>query len=385
MTGFFLKLRNGLKDSHSGRYLSMLLRELAFGDPDTFARIFLPRDRLKALKNGGLQIEAEWGYPGALGGRFADLAVLAGGEPLVLVEVKEDDVNSAANPAQLADYIDYVRAHPGCRFFHLSRYSPTKLHTQAIRAATAQFLAVKSMRYRDLYAALRESPREFSRLLVDYLEDIGVASYQVLDIDDNKVRFFLVHSLGFKYNTGLGRLYSNGAVGELPAIVKTMFDNMEALAEWIRDSNPDAIGQRFSRKYRPEPVFDLKALAGALAKQEEEVGMLPGRPGRFVQSGAMQFSALGKIKSQKWLYVEVRMGLVIDAAAAKPVTLSLSAAFYGDGVETEWETKQLTHFPTEAKAHKHFSRLIDKAREAALAEDAKGLHAAALKSFKVPS
>jgi hypothetical protein len=78
MSGFFYKIRGLLRAEYSGRYLAVLLRELAFWHPETFAEIFeLSRDLKYALKEKKAVVELEWGFEGRRQNkRRADLVIL---------------------------------------------------------------------------------------------------------------------------------------------------------------------------------------------------------------------------------------------------------------------------------------------------------------------
>jgi hypothetical protein len=275
MAGFFADIKNR---PVGGRFFALLLRELASegkAERRAFAKIFgLSGEQYGALLKEHVQIEKEWPIPNG-SRKIADLAVLIGGEPILLIEVKEEDVNNPANEAQLENYVNYIRERKAMTgFVHVSRYSPTDRDMEIIERAKREGLPVRNLRYQNIYEGLSdESP--FCRMLRDYLEDIGVASYQTFNIDDSQVRFFLVHSLGLKYKHGLGKLYSNDAVNQIPEIISKMFNNLEVIAEWIRDSNRQSIPQRFARRYVPVQEFELKALDRALSKNSEEIGGCP--------------------------------------------------------------------------------------------------------------
>lgn len=247
---------------------------------------------------------------------------------------------------------------------NVSGYSPSNRDNQLIETAKGEGLQVRSLRYRNIYDGLSdESP--FCGMLRDYLEDIGVASYQTFDIHDSRVRFFLVHSLGLKYNHGLGKLYSNDAVNEIPKIISKMFNNIEVIAEWIQESNRQSIPQRFSRRYVPVQELELKSHGRVVSKRSEETGELPGKTGQFVKSGTMYFYAEGKIKSKSWLHLEVDIGLKMDPIGENPVDVELTATFFGDGLKPQYASKRLANLPTEVAAQSYFSKLIKRAHEVA--------------------
>lgn len=96
----------------------------------TFARIFrLSRNDTRALQKDAAQVVHERRFQ-AKGGktRIADLAALQASHPIFLLEIKEDDVASPTNAAQLADYMDLttsssVSIDRQTHFVHVSRYA----------------------------------------------------------------------------------------------------------------------------------------------------------------------------------------------------------------------------------------------------------------------
>ena len=226
MAGFFFNIQSLLGAKYSGRYFSLLLRELAIQDKKAFARAFeLSKGQRDALLRGDVQIEREWRFDVGGQRRHADLALLHGGEPTLLIEVKEDD---PPNLEQVRAYLDYVRAQAGgTRFVYVSRYPATPDEQSALKEAVLNGLPVRSLRYRDIYQSIEPGASPFACLLLDYMEDIGVASYQVIDLEAKEVSFFLAQALGFPHLHGLGRLHSQHAVDELPYIFRKMFGNLE--------------------------------------------------------------------------------------------------------------------------------------------------------------
>jgi hypothetical protein len=117
VTGFLFKIRRLFQAKCPGRYLALLLRELAFQDPKAFAAVFkLGSDYRHALQQRDFQLESEWNFVGSNSKRRrAGLALLVHGCPILLVEVKEDDVKSPGNSTQLTDYVGYPGAPRECR------------------------------------------------------------------------------------------------------------------------------------------------------------------------------------------------------------------------------------------------------------------------------
>ena len=352
MTGFFYGIRSMLSLQFSGTYFRELLRELAFQEPADFAKIFeLSREQRKALMCGQYQIKREWRFIGKRGNRrHADLTLLDGGEPILIVEVKEDDVNNPENKAQLEDYLELITSLEGqARFAHVSRYSPTRADRDAMVAAGRDI--ARSYRYRDVHAGLSDDPkkkRPFARMLSGYLKDIGVTKYETIDLvnERKEIAFFLAQALGFPHKTGLGKLYSRNAVLKVPEIVGKLYGNAEVLGEWLKNSNPSLLRHRSSRKFRPYPVYDLKALARALNARpadSDDEGEIPGLYGQFVRAGTVYFyahCAIGpgddEAKSGNWLYVQLGFGLTLERKPEDreaPVSLSIYAGFEGNGLK----------------------------------------------------
>ena len=404
MVGFFIRVRGMFSADYSGRYMSTLLCELAYQDPVAFSRIFgidaATRDN---LRSGALQIVPEWSFRvDGRSDRRADLAILRGGEPVLLVEVKEDDVASKRNPAQLADYLALVGMRKGAtRFAHVSRYSPTVGDAAAMRQAEAKGLSVASLRYRDFYGALEKSGKEFCRLFCDYLKDIGVATYKTIDFESEtkELTYFLVQSLGFPHKHGMGKLHSQRAVDGMPDTLAKLLGNLEVLGEWVQNPNASLFRHRFIRRYRPRQIFDVASLKKALASCDGDLAEMPGN-GKFVKSGFVDFSAHGAIgggtagedgegTGSEWLTCEIGVSFSIETKPAEkglPPAMTFYACFYGAGLnwtKTYSAKRGGASYPSESKAMQIYRRLLTDAVGKAIAIDGDTRHPA-LRNFVVP-
>ena len=93
MTGFFFDIRGFFDQRYSGRYLSLLLRELGRREPRTFADMFkLPKELKRSLCSGELEVDREVRFKSGQRTRIADLALLRAGQPIVFFEIKEDEL-----------------------------------------------------------------------------------------------------------------------------------------------------------------------------------------------------------------------------------------------------------------------------------------------------
>jgi hypothetical protein len=404
MSGFFSDIRSLFDAKYSGRYLALMLRELGRREPELFARVFdLHPNVCKSIRKGEMKIECEWHFETKQGAkRRADLAVLEGGEPILLVEVKEDDVKSPRNPEQLADYLSMLSAAAASsdrqiRFVHVSRFSPISEDRAALQKAKNVGKSVDSLRYREIYEALQQDCGPIGYMLREYLEDIRVASYSAIDLAPEKhgksLACLLTDMLGFPDRAGLGKLHSDTAISHVPDLFTILFGNLEVLADWVKEHNQNIFHTRFTRGFRPVPHFRLHALQKAIGDTKGTDGpdQLPGERGQYIQSGAVQFYAYGKISktiSNDWFYVEI--GYAFDIATGtisknknQPVRPRLYADFVGRDFECYKPTNSLKRFPAETEALKKLHDCIKAARQQALATT-RGPIREAFRNFKIP-
>jgi hypothetical protein len=350
-----------------------------------------------------MKVECEWHFETKQGAkRRADLAVLEGGEPILLVEVKEDDVKSPRNPEQLADYLSMLSAAAASsdrqiRFVHVSRFSPISEDRAALQKAKNVGKSVDSLRYREIYEALQQDCGPIGYMLREYLEDIRVASYSAIDLAPEKhgksLACLLTDMLGFPDRAGLGKLHSDTAISHVPDLFTILFGNLEVLADWVKEHNQNIFHTRFTRGFRPVPHFRLHALQKAIGDTKGTDGpdQLPGERGQYIQSGAVQFYAYGKISktiSNDWFYVEI--GYAFDIATGtisknknQPVRPRLYADFVGRDFECYKPTNSLKRFPAETEALKKLHDCIKAARQQALATT-RGPIREAFRNFKIP-
>ena len=404
MTGLFADIRRYFQQDYSGRYIAVLLRELARHDPHSFSEVI----HYAAGKSGqdwkqvrsavkiGSEFQTEYGFDGAQGRRKADLAIIFRNEPLLYLEVKEDDVK---NPKNLAQVLDYVRTE--VPFVYLSRFAPEPADQQAIDEAKRRGQPVASIRYRDIHRVLGRTRTHVAKMVREYLEDIHVGTYVPIDLD-RQLASCMTQLLGFPHQHGLGRLHSNESVGLFPKLIQRMLDNVEYAAEWVHQANRKSIQTRFTRKMWLEPEFDLSGLSKSVQKGTDAIGPLPGS-GRYVKGGCVVFYGIGTLRtsapSQYFLNAELGFGLHMKRgtrsrpsaakslhAALPLVQCYLYTQFRGtklDPDSTQSATEYLKKFPAESTALKHFHKLLSKSHERAL-QLANGAVLTALKEFRVP-
>src|SRR5579872_473796 len=98
MSSFFKSIRGYFKAEYNGRYFSILLRELAQNEPDSFCRIVISarneshniwKELTDGIINGELSADCEYHFHvrKKTKTRRADLAFLRGNDPVALMEV----------------------------------------------------------------------------------------------------------------------------------------------------------------------------------------------------------------------------------------------------------------------------------------------------------
>jgi hypothetical protein len=257
-----------------------------------------------------------------------------------------------------------------------------------IDKAKSNGICVISVRYRDIHAKVVSQSTPFAIMMKDYLEDIGVASYQPLTINSSSVKFFLTQALGFPHKQGLGKLHSRSAIEELPKIMRQMFSNLEAVGEWVRDANRDAFSQRFTVKYKPRPEYDLKSLRKIIPDDcNQDAAELPAQAEKYIKSGTVIFYAWGGLANAPWLGLELGICLSIEKNPKdkkKAVSASMYAAFVGGGMESYASSNVYSKFPSEETALNNFRNLISTSLDIARGEATNTNHKDALKRFVIP-
>lgn len=407
MPGFFHDIRGYFGAKFSGRYLSVLLRELARHEPQSFLQIINKIDghlsdqhALKevrsALNYGTFDADCETTFQIDGRRRRADLEISIEGATRAVFEIKEDDIHGARNGTQLADYIELARG--GTLVTHLSRYAPERGDMRRLEEARERGYPVVSLRYRDIYQALSNVEGPIAQMLCDYLEDIGVTSYREIPAEDySSLAFGLVKMLGFPHRHGLGKLNSDQAISAFPGMLQTIFGNLEYLGDVVRARNSRLIGTRFTRGFRPHPYLKLDKVAKDLQKYPPEEGCideLSDDYGQFVDSGFVEFYAHGRIRSSnsaeptprngKYLYVSI--GLSFDLQRNRKgqlINFRSGAGFYGSDLDLVWHSKRHQKFPTEKQALRSVHDNLQRTHEEAL-RIIKGPYLRTLKEFELP-
>lgn len=395
---FFRVIQGHLKDRFSGRLLALILCELGRQEPEAFLSFlaggnpgFVPPPVARSILNRQVQFEREWPYKSRLSGsrRAADLAVLLDGSPIVLLEIKEDDVASPGNPAQLKDYLHYIETEPQPpSFVHLSRYTPISALPGLTEAARTG--RVRDLRYRHLYTAMRKHMQDgpLARMVYEYLEDIGVNSYKSIDLDEDRIALTLLvtQMSGFSHRNSLGRLHSAANVLRGPELLKVLLGNAVSLGDWFAEENRSLLKQqprsRFvvNRRYRP------KLLTRAVASHGDSDNLMHPDPSA-VGEGTLIVYASASLPSAptekgRWAYLELGFLVRVSSVEKERAQLALYGQItWSGGGEVYSEGEWLDAFPSEAEAtaemRSHLKNILRTGRNRAS-------HPAALDDLRVP-
>jgi hypothetical protein len=269
--GFFRSIRSYFRQQYTGRYFSVILAELARFEPQAFAKIILaagiklPKTHLQSLRTGEFTINLEWWFPGKK--RRADLALyLSPEKPILLLEIKDEDGRppNANRVAQLNDYVRFVELKKrealepeDCtHFLLLSRYIPTDDDARVLQKAKAKKLPVGELRHGQILNILAGSGNTITRMVLEYLEDVGMTYRQVnLKQDRKPLMYMATRLLGCP--SQFGRTSGAPSIEALPKLMEIFFGNLAVLGDWVRSKNRTVIPLRFRRHLLIEPDYDL--------------------------------------------------------------------------------------------------------------------------------
>jgi len=413
MTGYLSDIRSFFDKKYDGRYFSILLRELARHEPQSFALIInfvadqVPkkgnknrwrdgwRNFGKDIRAGNFDVDIESRFPGKSGkNRRADVAFRdESGKPLLLIELKDEDHKSSGNEMQLDDYLSYTPQLVGwVPFIHISKHFEPNAFARIKKLQENYGRHVASLRYHDIYAALstaalNKASAPIANMICNYLEDIGVGGYREINVkkDNKHYAFLLSQMLGFPNRHGLKVKHSRDSVNDIPETFKKLYGNLDVIGDWVLEANP-AVKQSFIRKFSISPNLNTKKVLKE-ARNITKIEIEPFEVHRLVESGEVFFFATGPIphsaKSKGWLNIEFGFNFVVEVGTPE-VSLYVYSAFYADShkyaVGYEF---QLCNRYDAASVGKLFRSVLIKSKTVA-EKELSGWHKTAVKQFKIP-
>jgi hypothetical protein len=390
MTGLYFDIRNCFDSKYSGRYLAILLEKTFERQRGVLLGLMrkagLRSELIDELKTRSAVVtpRTEHRLRGASGDRRADLAILINGTPRILVEIKEDDVGSKSNAAQISDYLRWIRMskEPKVAFIIISRFPLKEKERVQVESARLKSLPVYELRYHEIVSALKHSDQEPpAQMLCEYLEDIRVTTYRSLELHKNgadrtAMMLLLNQMLGFPHAHGLGRLNSDNALSKGPSLITQVMNNLQIVGERLQIQNRYLTKVRPTREFVVIPHFDLQRLHGTIGKflgqnpmSARKPDRIPGSRGQFVRSGEVDFFLKQRLQADRWLYLCA--GIIFNLNRIKSnssLKWHLWAGFQWPGTENDYfyDTKTLDRYPTEEKFLAEVRKLVKKSRDAAL-------------------
>ena len=420
MSSFFQSIRNYFKTKYDGRYFSVLLRELAQNEPNSFSSIIdhiaessqlsIWKQISREIHDRTLEPVCEHKFQGRTQRRRADLTFLRGEKPALLMEVKEFDHLNPENPEQLSDYLRQVSAEQ-C-FVYIYRFLPQPEICQKIAHEQQRKRPVGFISYDKIYSALKtltNQNRPLATLVRSYLEDIGVGVYPDIDLkhkDRTAAMFVLVQMLGLSQYNRMGRLQGDQSVRAGPDLIKALLGNIEVVGEWIKAANTKSITNRFTRRLWINPHFNHKKLRRALGASGNTTDELPDGIWPYVEGGTVSFVSTGSIGTKKKkgkgrvsgprpsnrrsLYIEVGLRLELKKED-RAVGVSVYAEIHSFDFGKKWELPygetycelRLPSFPKQDAALRAFQRVLKRSKKKA-DKNAKPPVRAFLGKFNIP-
>lgn len=312
MNSLFANIRSYFKSEYQGRYFGIILFELARNEPEIFGKIFRLKKSEYPTNKNSIQPNIEWSFTHRGKRARADLALIdSTGQPILLIEIKEDDISvKEKNRAQLIQYINYARENSKTinkiRLAYVSRFAPDENILSLIEGSKETAYEV---RFRDILKGLKISTGPLGKLVRNYLEDIGVATYRhinISSIEGKALTFMTAKMLGFPHSGGLGRNNSVATISTIPDLMQKFFGNLELVGDWVRSSNKDLFSQSFTRDFISRPQYDERTLRNALSNTDHEIS--------HAKHGHVNFHCRGTIKTatKKWAYAELGYNIYLE-------------------------------------------------------------------------
>jgi hypothetical protein len=265
MVGFFKQVQNKFNASYAGRYLGSILEDLGRHDSSSFGAVIKASGINLPIAIEAAIIKQNWPFQGLVKNRFADLAVLTpGGEPLVIIEIKERDGKDKSNERQIQDYIRFLKKYKKAKgktrwFLFVTRYEPRPDDEHELAKAEKQGFRIRRIRFAKIHEALSPA-RPIARMVREYMEDVGV-TYRDLDFDFIKPLKYLTATTTNVSAKGLGNLEGAKTVGRAAELFDTFLNNAQVLMTWLQELNKDVVkSQRPKTNFSARPNYNLKSL-----------------------------------------------------------------------------------------------------------------------------
>jgi len=228
-----------LRSRNSGRFIQLVLLELAKREPKTFEKII--REKISGIPLGSFVVQREYSCD-SIDQRFADLAILSKGssEPLVLIEIKYDDTfirqNVNQKSDQLTSYINECKKKH-CALLILSKDILSTKDVKTIEKARNAGLKICNSLLGEFGEQFKNSAKStIAHMFYDFLKDKGLIMQKI----DKDMLYKFFHRLVNPWS-GAGKIqalsFAQGGAGNFQQLLNNMSVVSNSMARVLSSSN----------------------------------------------------------------------------------------------------------------------------------------------------
>jgi hypothetical protein len=271
-------------------------------------------------------------------------------KPIVLIEMKYEDHETAATHKQIADYLQYCQSE-NVQFRYITQFSDiprndTELLQRQKYKGICSHITYETI-YRILIPHAARSP--IIRLFCEYLRENTAMFEPIRDIA--ALKLMMVRSLGIAHFHGLGRLHANDRVlSGIPRVFQQSLHNMEALSNATRRAiEGEYFRQSSVIQYTFKPEFSRRSVANWLDKIDDDWISFDSKLIRYGYYYVYSNNRIATADSNDYLYLEFGMYYYLDTSErSSPLSSYLYSSVYGKGASGE---------PTYCEARNALNRL----------------------------
>jgi len=308
MKSFFNSISSYFSSSYGGRYISIIISEIAKEEPVIMNCIL---ENNKFNKNKHIVV-TEYCYKK---GRKSDIAILSkeNNKIISLIEVKYDD-ESNDNYKQLEDYINFAKENKS-EFVYLTQYYPPDYQLDLVKSS-----GYKHVLFSDVAKNINNKCGDFKlcQLFVKYIEERGLMFNE--EIDTNAFRKFLLRS--FNPWNGHGKIQCNDDMIEnSQKSFSEIMKNIDVVANGLLKSIPNT-GRRPTIDFSMEQFINLSKIP----KDDRENGGEIALPAKSKTGGRLYCFARFALNQEQlkkdncWLYISFGFVFAVERGKKDYIT-----------------------------------------------------------------
>lgn len=308
MKSFFSSISSYFSSTYGGRYISIIISEIAKEEP-IIMNCILGNNKFNKDKH---IVATEYCYKK---GRRADIAILskANNKIISLIEVKYEDENND-NCKQLEDYIGFAKEHK-CDFVYLTQYYPPDYQLELVKSS-----GYKHVLFSDVAKNINNICSDFKlcQLFVKYIEERGLMFNE--EIDTNAFRKFLLRS--FNPWNGHGKIQCNDDMIEnSQKSFSEIMKNIDVVANGLLNFIPNT-GRRPTIDFTMEQFINLSKIP----KEDRENGDEIALPAKSKTGGKLYCFARFALNQEQlkrdnfWLYISFGFVFTVEKGKKDYIT-----------------------------------------------------------------